>query len=309
MSGWLIGIDGGGSKTAALLADTDGRVLGRGVAGASNYQAIGLEPACAQISQAIRAAFADARLELAAPAAICLGLAGAGRPDDQALFRGWAAQQWPGAQIAITSDIELVLAAGTPHGWGLALICGTGSIAFARSSAGRIARAGGWGYLLGDEGSSYAIGLATLRAVARAADGRGPATALTPAILAHWQLQAPYELIRHAYRAERSNAEIAALAEIAERLAAQGDPAARQIIDDACRELALALHAAATQIGSDLREPQACALAGGLIVHRPALARGVANSAAVLGLRLDPLTPVEDPAIGALRIAARLLAG
>ena len=82
-----LGIDGGGSKTQALLADMSGHVLGRGAAGASNYQTIGVEAGCAAIEQAARAALAGAGMDGRSPAAVCLGLAGAGRPEDQAVDR------------------------------------------------------------------------------------------------------------------------------------------------------------------------------------------------------------------------------
>jgi N-acetylmuramic acid 6-phosphate etherase len=304
MTNFLLGIDGGASKTVALLAGPDGCVLGRGAAEAANYQVAGMDRTCAAITRAVAAAFADARIAPAPAGAVCLGLAGVGRPEDQVLFQAWAAQQWPGARVTVASDAELVLASGTPQGWGLALICGTGSIAYARDQAGRAARAGGWGYLLGDEGSGYAIGLAALRAVARAADGRDPPTALTGAILAGWSLGAPPDLIRGVYREGRSNAEVAALAVLVEDAAANGDATAQQIIEGACRELTLMLGAAAGQL--EMRGPLPCALAGGLIVNRPALARGVCTMAAVLGLALDPVACVAEPALGAIGIAARL---
>src|SRR5262245_58880847 len=223
MTVFLLGVDGGGSKTVALLADSAGRVLGRGAAGASNYQAIGAARACGAIEQAALAAFAVAGIVPGRVGAVCLGMAGAGRPDDQALFRGWAVVQWPGALVSIVNDAELALAAGTPDGWGVALICGTGSIAYGRDRAGRVARAGGWGPLMGDEGSAYAIGLAALRAVARAADGRGPATALTRAVLDRWSLADLQALIRRVYREAAAPADIAALAALVEAIAAGGD--------------------------------------------------------------------------------------
>ena len=133
-------------------------------------------------------------------AAVGLGLAGVDRPEDRALFEGWAAGRFGGAPVVIANDAELVLAAGTPDGWGIALISGTGSIVFGRSPHGEMARAGGWGHILGDEGSGYAIGVEALRAVMRAFDGRGPATALTDAVLLHWSLKTPPDLVGRVYR-------------------------------------------------------------------------------------------------------------
>src|SRR5689334_17310708 len=197
VSNFLLGIDGGGSKTVALLADSQQAILGRGAAGASNHNLLGARAAFEALDQAVRLAFEDAKIAPAPPRALCLGMAGAGRPADIALFQAWAAERWPGTPVAVVSDADLVLAAGPGNGWGLGLICGTGSIAYGRDRSGMTARAGGWGSLLGDEGSGYAIGLAGLRAVARAADGRGPATVLTDTLLGHWSLAAPQSLIQY----------------------------------------------------------------------------------------------------------------
>ena len=112
-------------------------------------------------------------------------------------------------KIEVTTDAAILLAAGTPEGWGLALVAGTGSIAYGRMADGRRARAGGWGHLLGDEGSAYALVLAGLRAVARAADGRGPATVLTERFLAEMSLSRPQELVPAIYRGGADRAALA----------------------------------------------------------------------------------------------------
>ncbi len=302
---FLLGIDGGGSKTVALLANADLHILGRGIAGPSNYQGIGADAACAALDAAIAAAFADAHLAPQPVVALCLGLAGMDRPEDRELFAGWAGRALPRARVTFVNDAELVLAAGTPAGWGVALICGTGSIAIGRDAAGRRVRAGGWGYLLGDEGSGYAIGLAALRAIMRAEDGRGPRTALTQAILAQWELPAPAALIPKVYREQLRPGEIATLAALVDAAAASGDEAAIEILSEAGLELALATGAVIRRLA--LPSPAPCALAGSVIVKGQIMCARFLGSAAALGLRLDPITPVTEPAQGALRLAAGLL--
>ena len=111
---FLIGIDGGGTKTVALLSDLDGRILGHGLGGPSNYQVVGLRAASESLHQAIRAAFADANLEPVPPRAICLGLSGVDRPDDYAAMRAWADEQMPGTPAVIVNDAMLVMAAARP---------------------------------------------------------------------------------------------------------------------------------------------------------------------------------------------------
>jgi N-acetylglucosamine kinase-like BadF-type ATPase len=301
----ILGIDGGGSKTIALLADLDGRVLGRGTAGSSNYQGVGAEAAQAALSRAIRAAFAAAEVPPGPIRAACLGLAGVDRPEDRALFEAWAARAAPGVPTLIVNDAELVLAAGTPEGWGAALICGTGSIAVGRDRAGQMARAGGWGHLLGDEGSGYAIGSAALRAVTRASDGRAPQTALTAAVLSHWSLATPEDLISHVYQAHVTTPHIAALTPLVEAAAVEGDEVALGILADAGRELALAVKAVVQQLA--LSNPVPCALAGGVILNSRLVRQAFLEAVGCWGLQLDPVTPVTEPAQGALRLVRRSL--
>src|SRR5207253_2086911 len=147
----------------------------------------------ANLDDAVSRAFASAGLGRARVAGACLGLAGAGRPEDQAVIADWAARIDLAAHVEVTGDAPLLLAAGTPDGWGAALIAGTGSMALVRDRAGRTARAGGWGHLLGDEGSGYALVVSALQACARAADGRGPATALVERFLMRLGLARPQD--------------------------------------------------------------------------------------------------------------------
>ena len=301
----LMGLDGGGSKTAALLADQEGRVLGRGTAGGCNFQVIGHQAAEAAIQAAMAAAWANAELEPEPLSGLCIGLAGVDRPGEREHFGGWARQGHPQARIVIANDAELVLAAGTPAGWGLALICGTGSIVYGRSQEGRLTRADGWGHLLGDEGSGYAIGLAGLRAVMRAYDGRGPATALTEAILARWALATPPDLVPRVYRELQGKQEIAALASTVEDVAVEGDPMAQEILAAAGLALALAAHAVAERL--ELANPIPCALAGSVIVQGRIVRREFEMAATQLGLELMPIATVPEPAVGAVRLAQSAL--
>jgi len=303
---FLIGIDGGGTRTCALLADLDGRVLGRGTGGPSNYQVVGIKVAGDSMAQAIRAAFADAQVEAVSPHAICFGLSGVDRPEDYAALRAWTDQHWPGVQTLIVNDAMLVLAAGTPEGWGLAMISGTGSIVYGRTPDGRMARADGWGHLLGDEGSGYAIGLAALRAVMRAHDGRAPQTALTRSVLAHWSLAAPENLVHQVYIERVPTREIASLGALVEAAASEGDAVAQDILREAARQLALSAVAVVRKLA--LPMPVPCAQAGSVIVKGQNVRQMFLDSARELDLQLDPVTPVTEPAQGAVRLAARLIA-
>lgn len=301
-----LGIDGGGTSTVALLANSaassDGSwtILGRGKSGPSNRQAVGTERALASLDEAIRAAFASASLPRVRVVSACLGLAGADRPDDQAMIREWAERVRLADRVEITNDAAILLAAGTPAGCGLVLIAGTGSIAFGRGSDGRRERAGGWGHLLGDEGSAYAIAMSALGAVARAADGRGPATRLTERFLAHFGLRQPQELIPVVYRSGRRREDFAALAPLVVEMA-ETDAVAAQIVEAEAQELALAGQAVTDRLGWS--GPIPVALSGGLLLGSEDYRRRVLAALRSLDVRPEPVQLVEEPAQGAVRLA------
>ncbi len=135
----LLGIDGGGSRTRVAIADASGAVLGKGQAGSSNHQSVGFAAATQALHEAIRAARMDAGIDAHTPFdAACFGLAGAGRPDDQMRFTAWAAEYGIATNVRCVSDAEIILAAGTPEQWGVALISGTGSLCWATRAAAMI---------------------------------------------------------------------------------------------------------------------------------------------------------------------------
>lgn len=305
LSTLLLGIDGGGSKTVALLATGTGEVLGRGSAGTANHFTVGKEQAFAAIEQAVAASFADAGLERAPIAALCLGLAGVDRPDNRALFEPWIAEQFLNAKVALVNDGELVLAAGTPEGWGVALICGTGVIVLGRNQQGERGRVDGWGYLLGDHGSGFAIGLAALQAVLAAHDGRGEPTLLSEQILRYCNLETPPELIRWTYRDRVPTSEIAALSRLVDSAAERNDGVAQTILTNAADQLAHSVQTLVYKLHFESAVP--CALAGGVVTNHTQLASALHKAIARHGLRLHPITQVSDPAMGAIRLAQSLI--
>jgi N-acetylmuramic acid 6-phosphate etherase len=305
-SDWILGVDGGGSQTTAALArwlpGNNWEVVGRGTAGPSNLRAVGTTRALAALQEAIGAAFVAAGVPRQTVRAACLGLAGAGRAAEQRLVREWAEQHHWAATVEVIEDAVLPLAAGTPEGWGLAVIAGTGSMALAQDPAGRTARAGGWGWLLGDEGSGYALSCAALRAVASAADGRGPSTVLTERLLAACGLEQPEELIGYVY-AQADRATLAAFAPIVLDCAAI-DPVAHRIVLDGAAELAAVAATAAARLALPATVP--LALAGGLFLSSKLYRDRFLHALAERGYQAHPLNRVSEPVLGAVRRAARL---
>jgi N-acetylglucosamine kinase-like BadF-type ATPase len=174
-----LGIDAGGTKTVALAGD-ERRVLGRGSAGPANPSLVGTEAALAALTQAARTALAEAASPQAGVAMAWIGGAGAWPATGE--LRTRAAQAVGASRVEFSHDGRLLLAAAGVEE-GIALVAGTGSSAYGRVRTGAEVTVGGWGHLLGDEGSGYDIARAAMRAATRAIDGRGPETALVPALL------------------------------------------------------------------------------------------------------------------------------
>jgi N-acetylmuramic acid 6-phosphate etherase len=301
-----LGIDGGGTHTVALLA-SDGTTLGRGEARASNVNAVGLPAALRALDEAVAAAFDAAGRPRVTVARACLGLAGAGRPPEQNSIREWAVQVALARHVDVTTDIELVIAAGTADGWGLAIVAGTGSIAYGRTTDGRSARAGGWGYLLGDEGSGYALSLAGLNAVARAADGRAPATALTERFLHRLGLREPQDLVHAIYQGHWTRAALAALAPIVLDAADEGDAVAECCAAEGAGRLAEMAATVARRLHmTGVAVP--VALSGGTLLGSESYRERVLERLGAESLVVQSIHLVPEPAAGALRLAARMSA-
>lgn len=257
----VVGLDGGGTKTAAVVVDaatlppaTPGAaaqipLLGRAQAGSTNWNSVGLETAHANWRDVIEQAVAAAGAALTDVAAIGIGMSGVDRPYDRAQVQQWLDDLLPGVPAQIVNDAVIALAAGTAGElFGMVVISGTGMIALGYNRAGERVRAGGWGALLGDGGSGYALGAAILRAVTWAADGRGPETSLLPAVLDFLHLEQPDQLVRWAYD-DIAWARFAQLAPLASRCAEKGDPAALAIVEQGAADLALAVETVARRLG------------------------------------------------------------
>ena len=302
----VLGIDGGGTKTVAWLACCepagDPAVIGRGIAGPANPQTVELPKATQNLSRAVAAAFHDAAIEIAPVAAAVLALAGSDRQQNRKPLQDWAQRRRLARRIRVVNDALPVLTAGSPDGSGVALIAGTGSFAFGRDRDRRTARVGGWGFRFGDEGSGYALAVAGLRAAAKCADGRGPATQLLESLLHRLALQDPPELIPAISQLAADQAAIAALADVVTKTADHGDTVAQQIIDEAARELASMIAAVVRKLGF----PAAgfpIALAGGALLGSQGLQKRMKTHLGSLGLFPGPVTKVSHPVIGALKLA------
>lgn len=293
----FLGVDGGGSKTRAVAVDAQGQEVGRGTAGSSNYRAVGIEIASHELLKAIHAAVPDnVRVKEA-----FIGLAGVDVAFDHAAWRPLIAPI--ATQVHLSNDAELLLSA-FPTGNAIALIAGTGSIAYARTADGKALRSGGWGHILGDEGSGYDLGIRALRSVMKSMDGRCEPTLLLDIVLRHWQLHNIDELVDFIYGNTCTKAEIASIAEFVFVAAAQNDGAAESIVADTVSELAANIIALIKR--GHLVDHVSLAFGGSLLLQQPHLRNSILATiqpyTAITAIEL-----VQDAALSAARAAANAL--
>jgi N-acetylglucosamine kinase len=297
----FLGVDGGQSSTTVLIGDESGRVLGAGEAGPCNHA--GVEEGRARferaVNEGIAAACAQAGLDAATVRfeSACFGMSG-GPEDKQAILAGMLRAE----HLAVTTDAAIALSGATATGQGIAAIAGTGSIAFGRNAAGRTARAGGWGYLFGDEGSGFEIARQALRASLRMEEGWGPPTSLRQALLDAIGSRNANEVMHRFYTSEWPRSRVAALAPLADAAAAEGDAVAMVILNRAGADLALLVAAVRSQLWKP-GDAVDVAYIGGVFQSRTLLERFRGLVELEPGNRCGP--PRHSPALGALLEAYR----
>jgi N-acetylglucosamine kinase-like BadF-type ATPase len=316
MPRYFLGVDGGQSSTTAIIGDETGRVRGVGRGGPCNH--VGASEARAKFVSAIHAsvgaACSEAGLDAAAVRFVsaCLGFSG-GPADKQAMVGQILASD----RTAVTDDASIALTGALAGQPGIVVIAGTGSIAFGRNGEGRTARAGGWGYLFGDEGGGFWIVREALRAALRWEEGWGPPTALRPMLLdavAAWNSGARNinDLMHRCYTPEFPRPRIAGLSLVVNTAAENGDPTAQNILRAAAGELARLARAVGGQLFEaslvnsglvDSRQSVRCAYAGGVFHNRILLNSFRQALGGDPGLVVTP--PVYDPVVGALLEAYR----
>jgi N-acetylglucosamine kinase-like BadF-type ATPase len=234
--------------------------------------------------------------------AICLGIAGVDRPRDAHTIKGIMRRIGQKTPTVVVNDALVALVAGAGDQPGVVVVAGTGSIAYGRDAESRAARAGGWGYLLGDEGGGFWIGRAALSAVVRQFDHRGPATLLTDLVLAQMQLTTPAEVIHAIYDRGLQRHAIAGLAGVVQRAMEAGDAVAGEILDRAALELAAAAASVVTRLGMR-GDVFPTVLSGGMFKGIPSLVTSVTTRLAEVAPRSDVRRLEIEPANGAVTLA------
>lgn len=307
----ILGIDGGGSKTAVqiALADDNGKfeVLGKGLGGPSNVRAVGRAHAEINLNLAVDAAHDAAGTAHESIDYAVLGLAGSSLPDIQSFIQSWASRRALASTVDIVHDADPVLAAGVPDGIGIALIVGTGSAVVGRDGGGQYIVAGGWGHWFGDAGSGYDLGRRALAAVADATDGIGEPTLLVERILEQLQTTNPREMLLQLSRSGDMSRDIASLAPTLLHAAEDGDVRAREIVAKAAQGPARLVSATATRLGFENDVP--LAIAGGIVTSNLLYRETMLNELRMLDVEPATVTIVYHPVEGCLRMACERLLG
>jgi len=301
VTGAVAGVDGGATRTRVVFLATDGTELARAEGPPGLVDPRWPERAGEVVAALVRDAARDAGVPLPLDA-LWAGLAGAGRGEPRDGARSALAASGVARVLVVGTDVEAAFGHAFPEGAGILLVSGTGSVALGRSRDGREVRVGGWGALLGDEGSGYSVGLEALRRLVRARDGREEPSSLTARVLEALSLREEEELIAWASSATKS--QVAALVPVVGAAAAAGEGAAGRILDEAARALLRHVLAARDRTGPWASGAPAVALAGGLLEAGGTLRERVAALIREEGLplRADPV----DGALGAARLAGGL---
>jgi N-acetylglucosamine kinase-like BadF-type ATPase len=290
---FFIGIDGGGTKTTAAICTEQGHIVGSATADSSNI----LSRPWGEVEQTLRQLI-DEVIEQAGAhrdeiETLLFGLAGADRPQVKQLILTAFEYDFLD-RIEVDSDAIPALYSGTWGGPGVVLISGTGSISYGLTTSGKRYRVGGWGYLVGDEGSGYDLGAQAVRAVLREFDGRGVRTMLTELLMAHFAINRVEELIQRLYGAANPRKELAEVSVLVERAAERGDEVALSLVQKAADAL---IELAVTCL-EKTKEPLPVVLAGGLLASDTLLRRKVLAASSFTGV-----IPIVPPVVGSLVLA------
>lgn len=263
---YFIGIDGGGTKTALKLSDENRNLILTNEGGACNINSMGKDSVEKMLNDLINDTLNKANISLEDIAAMCIGTAGVDRKEDKKIFHDMIKGFGFKGKFIVTNDAEIALFGGVGGEEGIILISGTGSICYGRNKEGKVKRAGGWGHIIGDEGSGYYIGISAINHIGREHDGIEEKTIMSDLILKHLNLKSAEGLIEYVYRSGAGKAEIASLARFVDEAYKNGDNIARGILLKAASELFMCCKAVIQTLNLENREVF-LALNGSVVVN------------------------------------------
>jgi N-acetylglucosamine kinase-like BadF-type ATPase len=305
---YVIGIDGGATKTQAAILDGSGLLLGEGTGGPGNYNSAGLERVTQSVADAVAAARKQAGLPVQPFDAAFFGMAAVVQPLDRERIRqiGLTLNLAPADAIGVDHDCRIALAGGLSGRPGIVQIAGTGSSTFGLNPQGEGWRAGGWGHLISDEGGGYWFGIEALKVTVAVYDGRLPHTPLVDAVMASLELDDVNDIYQPLYVTPMSKDQIAGLAPLVFHRAEAGDSICLRLVKQGADLMADCVLAVAHRLGMD-RDPVEVAGVGGLLQSSPLYA-GHFHRAVSERLPLARFTePEESPVMGAGILALQMI--
>ena len=298
---YYFGVDGGGTHSRLAITNQEGRVLARSEAGSTNIYSAPKDEVFENLRSLLDSGLKAAGLRREDLAAGCVGSAGLGREKEQGVFRDFFQSLLGTTPVKFCGDGEILLCGGLDNLEGYCLIAGTGSLALGRSRDGRLVRAGGLGYMLGDEGSAAWIGKSAIARVLRSLEGRDLPSSMTEAILQKAGLTKSEDLIRHVH-IDADKARIASLAPVVTEAARSADPLALDILHTGAAELSLLVQSVLDR--SPWIENRTLVLAGGVIEHDEIITGKLRESLAAAFPRLKVTEPRGSALEGACLLAA-----
>lgn len=300
MSALLLGVDGGGSKTAFALCDLAGRILARFQGDTSNYNQVGFDGVTAALTEGLAALRQEADPDHVTIAGAVLGLGGVGEiAGDDPLLRAAVRDALGDTPHLVVNDAEVGWAGALALAPGINVVAGTGSIAYGVNASGDTARAGGWAWAVGDEGSAHWLGRRILQVFTQQADGRRPRTALYACVRERLGVKDDVEVRFLPLHAPRKD--VAALSTILPEALARGDETPQALYAEAAEELALHVNGIRSQIRFE--EPVDVSGTGGVFRSTPFVREAFARVLPRHGARY--VSPRATPVEGALMMAAR----
>jgi N-acetylglucosamine kinase-like BadF-type ATPase len=299
-SRYYLGVDGGQSSTIALIANEKGSVLGRGKGGPCNHvsAAEGRAKFISAMSDCLQEACCQAGLDWTDVkfASACLGFSGGAEDKDR-----YARELIRSDKYKVTHDAEIALSGAVPDGAGIIAIAGTGSMVFGRNHRGETARAGGWGYVYGDEGGAFDLTRRALRAALEYEEGWGPATSLHRMLLKASGAQTANQLL-HSFYDSVPRPAIAAYAPVVTKAALSGDLVAQTILNEAAAGLARYVRGAYNRLFPTHEPVQVCYI-GAVFRSQSLLLHFKEQIAGAIQCPVGP--PQFSPVVGALLEALR----
>jgi len=310
---FYLGVDAGGTKTVGVVADGRREIKGQGYGGRANYHNVGLIETERSLFQAIISAIIQAKEKTGQESlkieAACLGIAGLDTEKDKRILSEMVNQgrlkKIIGKKVSLVNDGLVGLRSGVEENYGLSLVAGTGANCYGINKNGEEAFAGDWGYLLGDQGGGYDMGLKILRAVMAAFDGRGEKTVLTDLVLSHSKLSAVPDLVDWVYKEKGRFERIVSLPSLIDKAVVKGDTLAKKLIREQARELALAVWAVVKRLRME-KEKFPLVFIGSLFNPKETLLRKTEREILRVAPKAYFVLPDRQPAEGAVRLALEI---